>query len=234
MRNVLEHFTIQYLNKENVRVVSYHFLIMFDWFDEPIVYYRRFAPMRSGVFDYMSRWMDSVDRAMERQFGRFFDPFFDPQEQKKAIEDKEEKKEEVKKEEPKKEEKKEEPKKHHEEAKKEEKEEDAKIGTQYYTFSSSMYTGSDGVQHMYREEMDSKTGNRKVVETRRIGDKSMTLQRVTDKDGKVEERETRKNINDDEVEQFKKDWISRNVPEKKSLPEPKKEEPKKEEEQKKE
>ena len=39
---------------------------MFDWFDEPMVYYRRFAPMRSGVFDYMSRWMDSVDRAMEQ------------------------------------------------------------------------------------------------------------------------------------------------------------------------
>ena len=49
---------------------------MFDWFDEPIVYYRRFVPMRSGVFDYMSRWMDSVDRAMEREFGDFYDEFF--------------------------------------------------------------------------------------------------------------------------------------------------------------
>ena len=228
---MFDHFTLQNLNIQNVQYNTDHFFIMFDWFDEPIVYYRRFAPMRSGVFDYMSRWMNSVDRAMEQQFGKFFDPFFDPEERKKAIENKEDKKEEDKKAEPKKEE----PKKHHhEEAKKEEKEEDAKLGTQYYRFSSSMYTGSDGVQHMYREEMDSKTGNRKVVETRRIGDKSMTLQRVTDKDGKVEERETRKNIKDDEVEQFKKDWISRNVPEKKSLPEPKKEEPKKEEEQKKE
>jgi len=203
---------------------------MFDWFDEPIVYYRRFAPMRSGVFDYMAKWMNSVDKAMEQQFGKFFDPFFE--EQKKEIEDKTEKKEEPKKEEkkdePKKEEKKDEPKK---EEKKEEKDEES--GTQYYTFSSSMYTGSDGVQHMYREEMDSKTGNKKVVETRRIGDKSMTLQRVTDKDGHVEERETRKNIKDDEVEQFKKDWISRNVPENKALPEPKKEEEKKKEEPKK-
>ena len=181
---------------------------MFDWFDEPIVYYRRFAPMRSGVFDYMSRWMDSVDRAMEDEFGEFFDPFFDHVEPKKAIKggkaSKEDKKEDkANKQEAKK-----------EEAKKEEAKEDEEYDEepQYYSFSSSMYTGSDGVQHMYREETDSKTGKKKVVETRRIGNKSMTLQRVTDKDGHVEEHETRKNIKDDEVEQFKKDWISHNVP----------------------
>ena len=72
---------------------------MFDWFDEPMVYYRRFAPMRSGVFDYMSRWMDSVDRAMEREFGELFDPFFEHTEPKKAIkgkDNKEEKKSEKK------------------------------------------------------------------------------------------------------------------------------------------
>ena len=184
---------------------------MFDWFDEPMVYYRRFAPMRSGVFDYMSRWMDSVDKAMEDEFGEFFDPFFDHVAPKKAIKGKEEKKQDKK------------------QTKKEEKEEEPKSDNQdesepqYYSFSSSMYTGSDGIQHMYREETDSKTGKQKVVETRRIGNKSMTLQRVTDKDGHIEEHETRKNIKDDEVEQFKKDWMSHNVPEKPQLPEPKKE-----------
>ena len=192
---------------------------MFDWFDEPIVYYRRFAPMRSGVFDYMSRWMDSVDRAMEDEFGEFFDPFFDHVAPKKSIKGKENKDEnkQVNKEE-----------KNAEDAKEEVKEskEDEDQEPQYYSFSSSMYTGSDGVQHMYREETDSKTGKKKVVETRSIGNKSMTLQRVTDKDGHVEEHETRKNIKDDEVEQFKKDWISHNVPEKSQLPEPKKEEKK--------
>ena len=192
---------------------------MFDWFDEPIVYYRRFAPMRSGVFDYMSRWMDSVDRAMEDEYGEFFDPFFDHVEPKKAIKGKagkEEKKD--KKDKKEKAEEQQQAKKEEEADEQEEYEE-----PQYYSFSSSMYTGSDGVQHMYREETDSKTGKKKVVETRRIGDKSMTLQRVTDKDGHVEEHETRKNIKDDEVEQFKKDWISHNVPSNTQLEAPKEE-----------
>ena len=208
---------------------------MFDWFDEPIVYYRRFVPMRSGVFDYMSRWMDSVDRAMEREFGDFYDNFFD-QTQQQAIDNK---KDESEKKENKKEEsteKKEEQKPKEEQTKKDEKkeneqqqenEDDDDLEPQYYSFSSSMYSGSDGVQHIFREEHDSKTGKHKVIETRRIGDKSMTLHRVTDKDGNVEEHETRKNINnDDELEAFKKDWIARNVPETHKLAAPQKEQPK--------
>ena len=203
---------------------------MFDWFDEPIVYYRRFVPMRSGVFDYMSRWMDSVDKAMEEEFGDFYDNFFtrpqnqaiehkDDNKEDKKENQKEDKKEEEKPKEEKKEQTKEQPK---EEEKQEEDEE-----PQYYSFSSSMYSGSDGVQHIFREEHDSKTGNHKVVETRRIGDKSMTLHRVTDKDGNVQEHETRKNIkNDEELEAFKKEWISRNVPQSHRLEAPKKEQPK--------
>ena len=198
---------------------------MFDWFDEPIVYYRRFVPMRSGVFDYMSRWMDSVDRAMEREFGDFYDSFFQDT-QKPAIEHKDGEKKEDK---PKEEAKKGEPKKG--EAKKEEKQEQRKehedTEPQYYSFSSSMYSSADGVQHIFREEHDSKTGKHKVVETRRIGDKSMTLHRVTDKDGKVEEHETRKNItNDDELEAFKKEWIKRQVPDSHRLTAPQNEQPK--------
>ena len=199
---------------------------MFDWFDEPIVYYRRFVPMRSGVFDYMSRWMDSVDRAMEREFGDFYDNFYG-QTQQQAI-DNNNKKDEKQQKETKKEEATEKPKEEKKEAEKAtEKQEDEDEEPQFYSFSSSMYSGSDGVQHIFREEHDSKTGKHKVVETRRIGDKSMTLLRVTDKDGHVEEHETRKNINnDDELEAFKKDWISRNVPESHKLAAPQKEQPK--------
>ena len=202
---------------------------MFDWFDEPIVYYRRFVPMRSGVFDYMSRWMDSVDKAMEEEFGDFYDNFF-ARPQNQAIEHKDNKKEEKKDEAPKKEEEKpkeEKKEEQPEEQKKEEKKQEEDDEPEYYSFSSSMYTGSDGVQHIFREEHDSKTGNHKVVETRRIGDKSMTLHRVTDKDGNVQEHETRKNIkNDEELEAFKKEWISRNVPQSHRLEAPKKEQPK--------
>ena len=197
---------------------------MFDWFDEPVVYYRRFVPMRSGVFDYMSRWMDSVDRAMEREFGDFYDNFYG-RTQQEAIEHNEEKPKEEKKEEEKPKEEKKEEEKPKEEKKEEQPEEDEE--PHYYSFSSSMYSGSDGVQHIFREEHDSKTGKHKVVETRRIGDKSMTLHRVTDKDGNVEEHETRKNIeNDEDLEAFKKEWISRNVPQSHRLEAPKKEQPK--------
>ena len=196
-------------------------LRMFDWFDEPIVYYRRFVPMRSGVFDYMSRWMDSVDREMEREFGDFYDNFYGQTKQQEIDQKKDEKKEETKKDEEKSKQENEEKK---DEQKPEEKDDEE---PQYYSFSSSMYSGSDGVQHIFREEHDSKTGKHKVVETRRIGDKSMTLHRVTDKDGHVEEHETRKNINnDDELEAFKKEWISRNVPESHKLTAPQKEQPK--------
>jgi hypothetical protein len=180
-----------------------HFLKMFDWFDEPVVYYRRFAPMRSGVFDYMSRWMDSVDREMEKEFGDFYDSFYQKDE-KNGIEEEGKKKDSLDEKQSIKDEKKEE--------KKESEKKEEETEPEYYSFSSSMYSGSDGVQHIYREEHDSKTGKHKVIETRRIGDKSMTLHRVTDKDGQTEEHETRKNIKDDEVEEFKKEWTKRNVP----------------------
>lgn len=187
---------------------------MFDWFDEPIVYYRRFAPMRSGIFDYMARWMDSVDRAMEREFGDFYDTFYTPQ---IAHEDK---KKEAKEAEKPKEEKKEEPKKVEEKPKEESKENSDSDIDQYYSVSTSMYSGADGVQHIYREEHDSRSGQSKVTETRRIGNKSMTLHRVTHKDGKIDEHETRKNIKDDEVEAFKKDWETRTNVSKKAVPAP--------------
>ena len=52
----------------------------------------------------------------------------------------------------------------------------------------------------------------------------MTLHRVTDKDGNVKEHETRKNIKDDEVDEFKKRWMEHKVQDKASLPEPEKKE----------
>ncbi|EAX90041.1 cysteine protease, putative [Trichomonas vaginalis G3] len=196
---------------------------MFDWFDEPIVYYRRFAPMRSGVFDYMSRWMDSVDRAMEEEFGDFYDAFTRRDVPRyEMIEDDNEKKHSKKnnkknaKSKPKKVE------KHEEEEEFEEKSESEEEIPQYYSISSSIYTGSDGIQHIHREEVDSKSGLRKVVDTKRIGNKSLTIHEVTDKDGKVETHQTIKNIREDELEDFKKKWSEYKVPERSSLPEPEK------------
>lgn len=181
---------------------------MFDWFDEPLIYYRRFAPMRSGVFDHLSRWMSSVDREMEKQFGEFYDPFY-PRKHKPALSHSSTNK--GKKRTPKPPPPPPPPENEYEEEEEETKKDDIGLPTQYYTISSSMYSGSDGVQHVYREEQDSRSGQKKVVETRRIGNKSLTLHRVTDKDGNTEEHETRKNIKDEEVDSFKKLWEEKNV-----------------------
>ena len=185
---------------------------MFDWFDEPFVYYRRFAPMRSGVFDYLARWMDSVDNMMSREFGDFYDSFYTRAKQP-SIENKSDKSDNNETKESKESKGTKEIKKTKEKSEQKNKNENENEGEiESYRVCTSMYTNSDGVQHIYREESDSKAGQHKIVETRRIGDKSMTLHRVTNKDGSVEEHETMKNIKDEEVERFKNDWVSRNVP----------------------
>lgn len=183
--------------------------MLFDWFDEPLIYYRRLRPMRSGLFDYMSRWMDSVDRVMEREFGTFYDSFYHPYNHlyRKSIDNKNQSQDVSEKKEIKKEE------NQDTSAKEVTKPIKNKFwdDSEYYSVTTSMYSGSDGTQHIYREEHDSNSGKHKVVETRRIGNKSMTLHRVTDRDGHVEEHETRKNIQDEELEDFKNQWNSRNM-----------------------
>ena len=199
--------------------------MLFDRFDEPLIYYRRLRPMRSGLFDYMSRWMNSVDRMMEREFGTFYDSFYDPynhsyrksidnKSQTQNVSENKEEKKEIKK----------------EENQDTSAKEDAKPiknrfldDSEYYCVTTSMYSGSDGTQHIYREEHDSNSGKHKVVETRRIGNKSMTLHRVTDRDGHIEEHETRKNIKDEEVEDFKNQWNSRNMNKNQGIEGPKEE-----------
>ena len=191
---------------------------MLDWFDEPLLYFAHFAPMRARVFDHMARWMDSVDRAMEEEFGEFYDSFLNDGRNatnttlpvnatnsnetivnQTVVNATDANQTQVN----------------------QTADEDEDFG--FYSITSSMYSG-DGFQHIYREEQDSKTGKTKVVETKRIGNKSITIHRVTDKDGNVEEHETRKNIKDNELEAFNKDWDTKNVPKHSSLPEGEKKE----------
>jgi hypothetical protein len=69
----------------------------------------------------------------------------------------------------------------------------------------SEYDGR-GFQRVKREIKDGRNGKTTTVETRRIGDQSMTLHRETDKDGKVTQRESRTNINEDQIESFQQRW----------------------------
>lgn len=171
--------------------------------------------MRSGLFDYMSRWMDSVDRMMEREFGTFYDSFYHPY--RRPIDNKTQRQDVSENKEDKKDQSENRDVKNEDHSDSQRKQEIKSIQNksfddrEYYCVTTSMYSGSDGTQHIYREERDSNTGKHKVIETRRIGNKSMTLHRVTDRDGHIEEHETRKNIKDEEVEDFKNQWNSRSM-----------------------
>jgi hypothetical protein len=68
--------------------------------------------------------------------------------------------------------------------------------------------GNGGIEHIYHEERDDERGQKKTIETRRIGKQSMTHQRIEKANGEVEEEESRKNIEDKEVEEFQKHWES--------------------------
>lgn len=80
----------------------------------------------------------------------------------------------------------------------------------------SVISRRNGVEHIRKEVFDSNTGITTQFETRKIGDKSMTLKRETDKDGNVHEEESRENISDEELEEFKNQWMTRTSP--KELP----------------
>ena len=187
---------------------------MLNWFDEPMLHYIPFIPRRSNIFDYMSHWMESVDKEMEKAYGAFYDPFFVPIEKdqafnstnsttetqnnttnstNKTVENNTMKVEEKMKE------------------------------PEYYSLSTRVYSGSDGIQHIIKEEIDSVTGKKRIVETKRIGDKSITIQKTTDKDGNTEEKETMKNIKEDELSKFNNDWdnhINKSKEPKQALPNP--------------
>lgn len=73
----------------------------------------------------------------------------------------------------------------------------------------SVITRRNGIEHVRKESYDSVSGTSTLVETRRIGDKALSLKRETDKDGNVKEEESRENLSDDEVESFKAEWLAK-------------------------
>ena len=84
------------------------------------------------------------------------------------------------------------------------------IDDENYSIQTKIITKNDGkFKHIFTEERGLSTGIKKSVETRTIGDKSMSLTRISYPDGKVDEHEDRQNINnDEEFEAFKNEWLS--------------------------
>ena len=79
-----------------------------------------------------------------------------------------------------------------------------------FSIETKIITKNNGkFKHIFREEKGLTTGITKSIETRTIGDKSMSLTRISFPDGKIDEHEDRQNINnDEEFEAFKNEWIS--------------------------
>jgi hypothetical protein len=93
---------------------------------------------------------------------------------------------------------------------KESSEDEFEEGEEYTSYRRTIFRGSNGLVHSIVEEQNGKTGEVKVTEERRIGERSMTLQRVLDSKGAVQnEFETHENIGEDEesLQKFKDDWL---------------------------
>jgi hypothetical protein len=90
-----------------------------------------------------------------------------------------------------------------------EKEEEKELNrVQRYECSEQIISESNGrgFERVKREMKDSRSGKTTVIETRRIGEQSMTLHRETDREGNVTQRETRTNITEDQLESFQTRW----------------------------
>lgn len=76
-----------------------------------------------------------------------------------------------------------------------------------FTCEIRTITKKGGFKHTIRTERSEETGIVIVTETREIGNQSMTLKKIIYTDGDIEQFETRKAINDDELEDFKAKWM---------------------------
>ena len=79
-----------------------------------------------------------------------------------------------------------------------------------YVYSSSMSTfmGPDGVQHSKKKTYDSSTGKTEMAEMRKLGNQAVAMKREIDRDGHVTEQMDRKNLNEDELNDFSHRWSS--------------------------
>jgi hypothetical protein len=78
----------------------------------------------------------------------------------------------------------------------------------HYSSTTTSYSDWNGLTHTERKVYDSTHGT-KITETRKIGDKSIIRNRKIDHQGKIKEKETRHNIEDDEIEEFTEEWKNR-------------------------
>lgn len=84
----------------------------------------------------------------------------------------------------------------------------------FYSSVTQNFYDKGNVSHIIKKVTDNEHGTI-FIETRKLGNKSITLKREVGKDEQICETETRENISDNEIEEFEKEW--RNIREKTKL-----------------
>ena len=73
----------------------------------------------------------------------------------------------------------------------------------------SFITRNNGVEHIRKEVVDSQNGISSVYETRKIGNRSMTIKTEKDTEGNVHEEQILENMTEEEIEAFKNEWLEK-------------------------
>ena len=76
----------------------------------------------------------------------------------------------------------------------------------FYSAAMTTITGPDGIQHSRKKTYDSKTGKTEMAEMRKLGDQAVAVKREIDRDGKIKDSMDRKNVDEKDVEDFRKRW----------------------------
>lgn len=75
-----------------------------------------------------------------------------------------------------------------------------------YVSAMSSFTGPDGIQQARKKTYDSESGKTRMAEMRRLGDQAIAMKREIDRDGKITDTIDRKNVDEKDVNDFRKRW----------------------------
>jgi hypothetical protein len=79
----------------------------------------------------------------------------------------------------------------------------------FYSSVMSSYSGPDGVTHAKKKTYNSATGKTQLAEMRKIGDQAVAMKREIDRDGTVRDAMDRKNLREDDMDDFRRRWENR-------------------------
>lgn len=83
--------------------------------------------------------------------------------------------------------------------------------TKPYVYASTMSSliGPDGFQQSKRKTYDSASGKTELAEMKALGDQAIAVKREIDRDGKITDSIDRKNVDEKDVNDFRRRWDTR-------------------------